>query len=105
MPYATMDRTHYDFDWYSINCVLLPLEQPVATIIQDGGTLRTKKQLGVVAVVSAVWLVAENAKNDATCTCIENVTVHLMSVCVVCGTERILSILNIPPRFSRGGER
>lgn len=68
MPYAMMDHTQYDFDWYSINYVLLPLEQPVATIIQDGDTLQTKKQLGDVAVVSAVLLVlyAENAKHDAT---------------------------------------
>lgn len=68
MPcYALMDHTSYDFDWYSINYFLLPLEQPVATIILDDDTLQTRKQLGDVAVVLAVLLVhAMNAKHDAT---------------------------------------
>lgn len=81
MPYAMMDHTHCDFDWHSRDCVLLPLGQPVATTIRDDDTLRTKKQLGVVAVVSAVWTVAENAAYEATCTCIENVD-RTFNVCV-----------------------
>lgn len=68
LPDTMTGHTHYDFDWHSINCVLLPLEQPVATIIQDGDTLQTRKQLEDVAVVSAVLLAlyAVNAKHDAT---------------------------------------
>lgn len=56
LTYA-MGHTSNDFDWNSIHYVLLPLKQPVATIILDDDTLQTRIQLEVVAVELAVWSV------------------------------------------------